>query len=54
MEVSSGDVTDTLLNSMDDVVNYVETKYGEMLTVWDGDWNSLGDLQREIGDLMKL
>jgi CBS domain-containing protein len=50
----SGDVTDALLNSMDDVVNYVEAKYGEMLTAWDGDWTTLGDLQREIGGLMKL
>jgi CBS domain-containing protein len=50
----SGEVTDTLLNSMDDVVNYVEAKYGEMLSAWDGDWNSLGDLQREMQDLMKV
>ena len=50
----SGEVTDGLLNSMDDVVNYVEAKYGEMLTAWDGEWSVLGDLQKEIASLMKI
>lgn len=50
----SGGVTDALLNTMDDVVNYVEAKYGDMLQAWDGDWAHLGDLQKEITELMKI
>jgi hypothetical protein len=49
-----GDVTDNLLNTMDIVVNHVESKYGEMLSAWDGDWTHLGPLQKEIEQLMKL
>jgi hypothetical protein len=39
---------------MDDVVNFVESKYRDMLAAWDGDWNALGDLQKEITALMKI
>jgi len=50
----SGEVTDNLLNSMDAVVNHVEAKYGEMLSAWDGEWSTLGNLQRDIEQMMKL
>jgi CBS domain-containing protein len=49
-----GDVTDNLLNTMDVIVNHVESKYGEMLSAWDGDWTHLGPLQKEIEQMMKL
>jgi CBS domain-containing protein len=50
----SGDVTDNLLNNMDAVVNHVESKYGEMLSAWDGEWSTLGNLQNDIEQMMKV
>jgi hypothetical protein len=48
----TGEVTDGLLAKMDEVVTHVERKYGQMIRMWDGDWRHLGDLQREINELM--